>query len=187
MGLDFLGRGNRRAWTVGAAHLIGSASGGALIGSIISGIGSAISPQPRIVLSVGIALTALTLSLRVHPPRLGLRRQVPRRWARWNMPEVGYFGWGVMLGMGILTVIPYSSLLVVLGMEMVAGPTAGALAGAAFGLGREIPALFPLLWRKRTDPARAMNSLPGLEWIARKLNFVLAASASGYLMVGLLR
>src|SRR5262245_31735956 len=146
MGLGFLGRGNvTYAWKVGLLHVFGAVLGGALIGGLLGtgGMLLGLSAWRQVVIGV-LALFALWHSLRRRGQGLGLQCQVPRKWARTLLPEPCYFAWGLLLGAGVATVIPYSAYLVLVGMQVTSGVALGAASGALFGGVREALALVPL-------------------------------------------
>jgi len=189
MGLGFLGRGGGwRAARVALVHLIGAALGGGLIGGLLGWIGSAVPAsrwRPGILLATGAL--ALFLSFR-RQPELGLQCQVPRHWNRIMSAEQCYAVWGLMLGSGVATLIPYSGLLLLLGAQLTAGVAFAGLSGAVFGTARESMSLFPLLWNQyREDPPSAMRLLPALRTAVHRLNSISVAGGMVWLMVASLR
>jgi hypothetical protein len=86
------------------------------------------------------------------------RRQVPRGWIRAYGAPRAYAVWGALLGSGVATIVPHSAYLVLLAAELVSGPKAGALAGAAFGLTRGLMAA--ALARSRGPSAEIADVLP---------------------------
>lgn len=69
--------------------------------------------------------------------RVGRQRQMRRRWPSWTPRWLAFSLWGITLGIGLLTAIPYTSWLLVMLAELLSGPTAGAAAGALLDASRE--------------------------------------------------
>ncbi len=177
-----LGRGKgRRLFFLGTLHVIGAVLGGSLIGSILGGLGTLFSLslwRPGFLGVVGIFAIWQCLSRR--PARLGFYwQQVPRHWQYTMSDKLRYLLWGVLLGSEVATLIPYSSLLVVLVAQLTSGVTLGGLSGLLFGGTRELVALLPLLKKQyRQNPPSAVTLLPGLSHLVRKLNIVLTIIGS---------
>ncbi len=149
MGLSFLGRGKTlRIIYLSAIHIVGAALGGAIVGAALGELGSLLSLSVwRPVIIAIIAVFALWQHLSRHPRTLGLHRQVPRKWAKTMAAIPCYFPWGMLLGSGIATVIPYSAFLLVLAAQLTSGVALGSVSGAIFGSTRAMIALLPLLSR----------------------------------------
>ena len=72
-------------------------------------------------------------------PRALRRGQVPIEWSKRFGLTQSYFLYGVGLGAGVFTFVPFAVTFgVFAAAALVAGPLTAALAGAAFGLGRTI-------------------------------------------------
>jgi hypothetical protein len=78
----------------------------------------------------------------------------------------------MMLGSGIVTLIPYSSYLLLFGVETVSGPWIAAAMGACFGFMREAIILVILLRSSKREDA--MEYLPDLAKASRYLNMFLS-------------
>lgn len=90
--------------------------------------------------------------------------------------------WGVMLGSGVLTLVPYSSVLGLIGLQFVLGAATGALLGAAYGIARELPAFGPLIGAPKGDgPGARMKVLGTFRTLAHRAN-VAAACLSMFLL-----
>lgn len=86
-------------------------------------------------------------------------------------PGQRYFLWGLLLGSGIVTVIPYSLMLLLFAGQLTSGVMMGGISGAILGLTREAVAVLPLLnseWAD--DPPSLMDLLPRFGKAARRLN-----------------
>jgi hypothetical protein len=91
MGLGFLGRGRRQvAVRLTALHLFGAGTAGAIVGFCLGQLGSALGLREHSAWIIGIsAVVATVLSLRRRKTKIGLQRQVPRRWEKpWDQIAV---------------------------------------------------------------------------------------------------
>lgn len=166
-------------------HVTGSVLGGAGTGAVIGALGGMLRlPRVSPWLVGAAVLAAAWLGIRPRPRSLGLQRQVPRRWRPGIPVGVIYFLWGLMLGTGILTVIPHSAFLVMTAAEAVSGPLAAAAAGGAFGVGRSLAAVAQGI--READPQRTMDLLPRLGPAAQKVNIIAVAVGGSLIMSGLL-
>ena len=164
-----------------ALHVAGAALAGALLGGLVGGLGALVELAawgPWII--GGGALLALGLGLRRRPPKLGLQRQVPRRWAPGTPPARVYLVWGAMLGSGVATPVFHTAFIVLLAAQLTGGVALGLISGAMFGAARQATALLPLLGR--LDPGRTMGLLETLRPLARGLNAALIV-AGGFILV----
>jgi hypothetical protein len=155
-------------------HLLGSALGGAASGVLIALIGGAASLDERRTTVVGVTtILALLLSLRRRPAKIGLQVQVPRTWRYSMIPQVRYVLWGIMLGSGVATLIPYPIYLVLFGAQLTVTVPVAAAAGVLFGVARELPVVLPLALDYREDETFALFGR--LHPAVRRLNLVLTA------------
>jgi hypothetical protein len=155
---------------VGLLHVLAAGAGGALVGAALgwSGYIAGISGDGRLWLVGIVALAALAIAVRRRPMNLGRPCQVPQRWTK-TMPAARlYVTWGLMLGSGVATLIPYSAHLVLLAAQFVAGPAFGAISGAVYGVVREGAALSGIGGRLRPEPA--MDALERWASAARRAN-----------------
>lgn len=185
MGLGFLGRESRRKQgVVGLVHVGASALGGASVGVTLGAAGGALRIERLRPWLIGLAcLTALWFGLRRRPVRLGRQRQVPREWGRRMGPLHAYTLWGLLLGSGVATLMPYSSILLLFGSEISAGPATGAVAGGVFGFARGVLALGQGL--RESDPQKTMNLLPRL-WRGMRAVNLLVVGLSGPILLAAL-
>ena len=173
MGLGLAGR-RARGLILGTAHLAGAGAGGAAVGALLGTSGRATdSKVVDLVVVCSVCVVATYLAFRRPDRSVGLNRQVPRRWPRIMPAPVAYFLWGVLLGSGVATLIPYSSALVVGGACFVSGPATGALVGATFGIVRESPTLVSLL--REMKPPELLEVLPRFRWRVQRINPFVAA------------
>jgi hypothetical protein len=171
MGLSFFGRGRERMG-VSAGHMAAAALAGGLVGLLAGVIGQPVhAVAPEVVILATLA--AVGSAVRANPTGYGRRRQVPRRWIRAYGAPRAYAAWGALLGSGVATVVPHSAYLVLLAAEVVSGPRAGALAGAAFGLTRGLAAV--VLALSRRPSAEIADVLPRARALAARGNLAVAA------------
>lgn len=186
MGLGFLGRGQRvRAVRVGIIHMIGGALGGASVAAILAIAGGLLgADRYQFWIIGGVSLIALWHATSKRKAQLGTRRQVPRGWGRSMRPELSFFLWGVMLGTGVLTVIPYSAALVILSAQFTSSVVAAAASGAVLGAARESTVFMPLV---RANQWSDLSTLMGVlsDWKANmeRINIVWVVGAGTALIV----
>lgn len=158
-GLDPRGRGVRHELRLAMVHTLAAAAGGAALGAALGGVGLLLrldEIRPWFIACGAAGATYLSWSRR-HG-RLGRQKQVRRRWPRGTPRWLAFVAWGLNLGFGVLTSIPYASWLFVLVAEAAAGPFLAAIAGAFLGAARE-SLLLVAAFRSR-DPSWLMNLLP---------------------------
>ena len=145
------GRGNRWAVTT-TAYAVGCLLGGAVTGVALGALGSLLPDLPVLALA-GLAcllaaaadLTASTSGRRLP----GGRRQVDRTWLDRYRGWVYGVGFGVQLGLGVVTIVTSAATYAVLLLAVLTqSAVGGLLVGAVFGLARAVPAV--LLGRSRT-------------------------------------
>lgn len=149
-------RGRRRRWAPTAiSYIVGSTSGGALIG-LAAGtagalVGSAFHPGSSL-LAVLAAFACLLAALADATGRRlpTVHRQVNEDWLPAYRGWVCGLGFGVQLGMGVLTIVTTATVYLTAGLAVLAAAAAstpaGAIAvgmsvGSAFGLARALPIL----------------------------------------------
>jgi hypothetical protein len=153
------GRGNRWAVTT-TAYAVGCALGGATTGMVLGAVGALLPPLP--VLLVAGAVCLLAAAADVVPGRRPMgRRQVDERWLGRYRGWVYGLGFGVQLGLGVVTVVTSAATFAVLAVALLTqSPTAGALVGLVFGAARALPAL---LVRRVDRPDRLRRLAEQLE------------------------
>ena len=182
MGLGLLGR-SRRAYGVllATVHLLGAAVGGAAIG-VALGLGGAAFELAKVrpfVLRIAAVGTAWIALFRPQAT-LGLDRQVPRRWLERMHPARAYALWGVMLGSGVATLIPYSAAVLLHAAQATAPIGAAAASGVAFGLTRQGLALAEAY--AQPDIMKISHLLVRLRTFARGLNVAVTLTAGAALL-----
>ena len=148
------GRGNRWAVTT-TAYAVGCALGGATTGLVLGAVGALLPPLPVLLVAGVVCLAAAAAD--VAPGRLPIgRRQVDERWLGRYRGWVYGFGFGVQLGLGVVTVVTSAATLAVLAVALLTqSPVVGALVGLVFGSARALPALLV----RRVDSPERLRSL----------------------------
>jgi hypothetical protein len=126
--------GRRR--TALALHVLGGATGGALIGIMLGFAGLLLSAALGDTLDTVFAVAVPAALVYAASVDLGLlpvspvtgERQTPGSWPCSLGHYPGIFGWGFDLGLGITTRIPYQSLLVLPLAALLSGNLAAAVA-----------------------------------------------------------
>jgi hypothetical protein len=156
-------------------HILGSAVGGLLCGSILGWVGQIFSlPSIQVWTISFVLLIALWYAIKRPLRPLGLNRQVPREWSKFMPVGIRYFLWGVLLGSGIATLIPHSLFLVVFAYQLTSGLVAAALAGLCFGITRGVCTSLLLLLNRgyRLEPPRLVKLLHIWLKPAQKTNMI---------------
>ena len=148
----------------------GSCIGGGLFGAALGAAGSLLPRSPRVALGV-LAVAALTGLLfevgviRSHLPTT--HRQVNERWLDEYRGWVYGFGYGVQLGVGVVTIVTSAATYLTFTAAFLSHSIVGGLAiGATFGLTRSLPLLL-------TAPVRNPAALRGL--LSRNARWAVAA------------
>jgi hypothetical protein len=132
-----------------ATFAAGALAGGAITFGGLALLGQALGAGGPVAVGVAVAIAAAAAVGEARGARIvpQVRRQVPESWRRVLPVPVAAAGYGVLLGLGFTTFILSFAVWALAGVCVALGdPTAGALAGLAFGAGRAIPvvALAPL-------------------------------------------
>lgn len=140
----------QRHWTFWAArgtlYILASMLGGALLGAAMGSAGAGLRQVvPFATLAAGAAVLAAAYSLHeagwLRLPQPERRWIVPNAWIV-RRPLLGAAAFGIILGAGVFSFIPFTSFYLLLAWEiLVAHPAAGALLGAAYGLARALPVI----------------------------------------------
>ncbi len=138
-------RGRHSNWgTTVAAFLLGGAAGGIAVGAAMGATGGAalrgvhLGTGTRLAILAGAALLAAAFDLRIVPLRLPtVRRQVDERWLQRYRGWVYGLGFGVQLGLGVVTIVVTGAVYAALVAAFLSGSVAtGALIGGLFGAAR---------------------------------------------------
>lgn len=186
MCLHLLGRGGTRRWRdvarIGALHVCSAAVGGAALGLIVGGLGNALGlPAWRTVVLLPAIVAGGVLAIASPGRKFGLQRQVPRSWLRTKPPAQTFALWGLMLGSGALTMIPYSSFIVLLAALGTSTAPHAILAGMSFGATREVIAIMPP--KAPWDFDRLADTLLSLRGFARVANLAVIVAGGIVLLI----
>jgi hypothetical protein len=126
--------GRRR--TALALHLLGGAIGGALIGLVLgflglllrAALGDALDTVFAVAVPAALAYAASVDLGLLRVRQLTWERQTPGSWPCSLGHNPGIFAWGVDLGLGLTTRIPYQSLLVLPLAALLSGNLVAAVA-----------------------------------------------------------
>ena len=130
-------------------YIVASTVGGALVGLAMAALGSGVylvvpgatAAWPVLVVGVLALLYGLHEAQLLRLPHPERAWQVPNAWIR-RWPIRGTALFGLILGTGLFTFIPFTSYYVVLAWEAGTGSLLlGTALGAAYGLLRGLPAL----------------------------------------------
>ena len=152
--------------------------GGLLLGLVLAVVVQVLDPYPAIRLAlvlVNVAIAVFLSTPRFAPMAgVGLRWQVPRGRRLRRYGWYGTFGiWGALLGVGALTVIPSSMVLLFPAVALAAhSGVATVLGGVVYGAMRAVVAVIAAS-RTATTPE---SILDGYERLQRRLVSVTAAA-----------
>lgn len=130
-----------------AAYVVGSVVGGALLGAtsgllgaIVLGHGGVDRPGVLVTLALSAAIGA-TIDLGVAGLRVPtVRRQVNEDWLHRYRGWVYGFGFGVQLGVGVVTIVTSAIVYLMLVLAFLTASWPGAaVTGGVFGLARALP------------------------------------------------
>jgi hypothetical protein len=133
-----------RWWLTATAHVLGSALGGTLAGTVLGLMGRlTLRAAPGRVWAVITACAlAAAMDLSGRRPPWPVRRQVDDGWLPRYRGWVYGAGFGFQLGLGIVTIVTTAAVLAAWVLALLtASPVAGAGVGLAFGLSRGLPVL----------------------------------------------
>lgn len=157
------GRGNRWAVTT-TAYAAGCLLGGSVTGLVLGAVGAVLPSLPVLVLAGAACLLAAAADLAATHGRVRLpggHRQVDRAWLDRYRGWVYGAGFGVQLGLGVVTVVTSAATYAVLVLAVLTqSALGGLLVGGVFGLARAVPAV--LLGRSQAH-ADILSTAAGLE------------------------
>ena len=169
-----------RWWETVTAYVTGSVLGGALLGAAVGALGGLLPDRvrgsvPALLVVAGLLLLALVLD--IGPGRLRLptwHRQVEREWLGDYRAWALGLGFGVQLGLGLVTIVTSATTYAAVLAEALSGRWwSGMLIGAAFGLVRALP--LPLM-RGVHDPEQLHSVFALIHRWARPADIVAKAS-----------
>jgi len=166
--------GSRTTLAACATFAAAAVLGGALTFGLLGWAGEALlgaGGTSAYGLAAAVAIAAAIAEARGARIVPQVRRQLPIGWRSAVAMPVAAAGYGVLLGLGFTTFVLSYGVWALMGVSVALGdPTAGLVAGIAFGLGRAAPIviLAPLAERRSGERAcEAMAMRPGLLRSAR--------------------
>lgn len=183
--------------SVGSAAAFGLALG--LLGTLLNRLSHVFAWLPTLQGSwVWIFLALLCLGYALHElrlikmPRPQIKRQVPRRWLYERHPFLTWLLFGLGLGVGVMTFIPFGTFYPVLLMALFSkSPLYAMILMGAFGFGRAIMTLILAapFWSPKGEPRvwgakeRVMSRLNGYHERMHLINGM-ALAVVGALLLG---
>ncbi len=143
-------RARNRSWGVTAtAYVVGSVLAGSVLGAALGATAGAVlgpsRPGQGLLLAAAAVACAVGCALDLGLGGLAVptvRRQVNEDWLGRYRGWVCGLGFGVQLGLGVVTIVTTASVYLVFVLAFLSGSwPAGATLGAAFGLARALPLL----------------------------------------------
>ena len=139
-------RARDRRWSVTVtAYVVGSTMAAALLGGALGGAGGLLplEPGPTAILVALLAAAALAFDLRLGGLLLPtVHRQVDKDWLGLYRGWVVGAGFGVQLGLGVVTIVNTAAVYLALALALLTGSVvAGAAVGTTFGLVRAMVVL----------------------------------------------
>ncbi|HEX8230735.1 MAG TPA: hypothetical protein VF826_15670 [Chloroflexia bacterium] len=172
----------------GAGTIVGAALMSLVVGlagawfySILGGADIEASEASIVILGVAALLFALhELNIvRLPSPQVGW--QVPASWMR-RSRLLGNTLYGLVLGAGVFTFIPFASFYLLLALEFVVGAVdlrAAVALGMVYGIMRGLPAVLGGI-----SMLRLQNPVPVSDWLIARLGWWHALNALVLLLVG---
>lgn len=174
-----------RAVMYAAGTTVGAGMMALLVGLLGAGL-HALLPflsLPVAITLLGVASLVFALHelnvLRLPAPQVGW--QVPAWWMR-RSRLVGNTLYGLVLGAGVFTFIPFASFYILLGLELVIGAVdlrAAVALGMVYGFARGLPAVLGGI-----SVLRGGNPVPVSDWLISHLGWWHALNALALLLVG---
>lgn len=153
--------------------LVGSTSAvGAMTSAICSAIrGTLLSaPGSYLVWVTSIATIALAYALHeiaiIRLPKPQINWQVPARWSKYGK-SVQLLLYGLVLGVDVFTLIPYTSFYILVLLYATLGVGGGAVLGFVYGLARVVPTICGVI-----SSHRRRNTIPIVAWITNSWNLL---------------
>jgi sulfite exporter TauE/SafE len=181
------GRGSRW-WLTVTAYVVGSALAGAAVGGSLGGLGSwaTAGAGARLVLLGAVVAIGLALDLGAVGRSLPtVHRQVDEAWRTRYRGWVWGLGYGVELGIGVVTIVTTSTVYATWAAALLSGSaSAGAAIGVAFGLSRALPVLSVARVRRPDQVLRIDAALSRLAAPARRATYATGVLLASMAIVG---
>jgi hypothetical protein len=186
------GRGSRW-WLTVVAYVVGSVVGAVALGASVGWLGGGLAPvggASARLLALGLVVIAgSALDLGVLGVRLpSVRRQVDEGWRASYRGWVWGAGYGLQLGIGVVTIVTTSTVYATWASALLSGGAlSGAAIGAAFGLARALPVL-SVAGVRRPDQLLGVEAVLGrLAEPARRATYATGAVIAATAFVGAAR
>ena len=152
-------RARHRRWSVTvSAYVAGSTAAAALLGGVLGATGGLVPLTPLATAALVVVLCALALAVDLGAGGLRLptlHRQVDKDWLDRYRGWVVGLGFGVQLGLGVVTIVTTAAVYLTLALALLTGTAAGGAAvGATFGLVRAV-VILAVANVRRPDQLRA--------------------------------
>jgi hypothetical protein len=186
------GRGSRWSLTV-VAYVVGSIVGAVALGASVGWVGATVAPGGGAgvrLLALGLVVVAgLALDLGALGVRLpSVRRQVDEGWRARYRGWVWGVGYGLQLGVGVVTIVTTSIVYATWVAALLSGGVfVGAAIGAAFGLARALPVLSVAGVRRQDQLLRVDAVLGRLARPARRATYATGATIAAVAFLGAVR
>jgi hypothetical protein len=174
-----------------AAYTLGSTVAAAALGLVLGAVGAAllggVDPGVRLAVLAVAALVAAALDRR-DAPLPSWHRQVNEDWLTEYRGWVYGLGFGVQLGVGVVTIVTTAAVYLTWASALLAAsPAVGLVVGVAFGLARALPVVAGA--RVRTPAAvgargRALDAAAGRFRVVTVVAELAVALGSVALLVG---
>lgn len=168
------------------AHLLGGLAGGAILGvglAALQQVGASFLPRIVWVISaVGICGVGLAADLRLItlPSR---HRQVPATWTRRLGRTRAFLGYGLVLGIGGATYVPYALMYSVFAAALLTGSLVRTFeVGLTFGICRAMSVVVGSRWLERASALFYRDY--SKRWLARSLSVATTAGIAVGIAVG---
>jgi len=173
-------RARERRWGVTVvAYLLGSTAAAAMLGAVLGAVGDSLPLGAGATALAVVALSALALAVDLGVGGLRLptiHRQVDKDWlARYRGWVVGV-GFGVQLGLGVVTIVNTAAVYLMLALALLTGSAvAGATVGATFGLVRALVILVVARVRRPDQLRRALRRVNAWRPLSERIGIAVQA------------
>ena len=173
-------RARDRRWSVTvSAYVLGSTLAATLLGAALGGLGALLPVSPPVTAVAVVALCALALAFDLHVGGLRLptvHRQVDKDWLDRYRGWVVGVGFGVQLGLGVVTIVTTAAVYLTLALALLTGsPAAGAAVGATFGLVRALVILAVARVRGPDELRAALRRMQALRPLSDRIGIAVQA------------
>jgi sulfite exporter TauE/SafE len=173
-------RARERRWSVTvSAYVLGSTVAAALLGGALGALGALLplTPGATAVLVVFLCTAALAFDLHLGGVVLPtVHRQVDKDWLDRYRGWVVGVGFGVQLGLGVVTIVTTAAVYLTLALALLTGsPAAGAVVGATFGLVRALVILVVARVHRPDQLRVALRRMQALRPLSDRLGIAVQA------------